>query len=74
MYEHGGSALDPRTLDPEKLGGSREYRISPPNRKAASAFSQSIPEDVKLYVAFSPLPDGFMNPNLTEDLNQIRVE
>ena len=74
MNAHGGSALDPRTLDPKNLTGSREYRISSPNKKAASDFSQSIPNDVKLYVAFSPLPDGFMNPNLSEDLKELRAE
>lgn len=74
MDRHGGSALDPRTLDPSKLTGSREYRISTPNKKAATLFAQTIPEETKLYVAFTPLPEAFMDPHLSEDLKEIRME
>lgn len=74
MDHHGGSALDPRSLDASKLRGSREYRISTPNQKAALEFAQIIPPDVNLYVALSPLPQGFADQNLITKLEKLITE
>ncbi|MDA0750049.1 MAG: hypothetical protein O2964_04985 [Verrucomicrobia bacterium] len=74
MHQHGGSALDPRTLDAEKLTGSREYRISSPNKKAASLFALTIPDNSRLFIALTPLPESFVNAQFSDNLEAIRKE
>jgi hypothetical protein len=71
MWEHRGSAVDPRTIKASDLKGSKEYRISTANLRNADTFTSVIPEDVQLTVALSPTPSSFADNELTPKLASI---
>ena len=71
MREHQGSAVDPRNLKDADLKGSKEYRISSATLRSAEAFTNVIPENVKLSIALSPTPESFADENLTPKLETI---
>ena len=74
MWEHQGSAVDPRSIKAPDLKGSKEYRISSANLGNSEAFTKVIPEGVQLTVALSPTPASFADGDLTPKLASILQE
>ena len=71
MWDHQGSAVDPRSLKEADLKGSKEYRISTTNQNNAALFAQIIPEGTQLAVALSPTPASFADESLVPKLASI---
>lgn len=74
MLRNRGSALDPRTLDPEKLTGSSDYRVASAHKKGAPDFGSVVPEGIKLYVGLTPLPESFPTDRYPEDFRKLATE
>jgi hypothetical protein len=63
LTQNKGSAVDP---DPRSFQGNAEYRLAPQLETKSRTFKAALPPGVRLFVAITPAPAGFVNRNYAE--------
>jgi len=71
LTQNKGSAVDP---DPRSFQGNAEYRLAPQLEARSRAFKAAIPPGVRLFVAITPAPAGFVHRNYPEIHRQMLLQ
>ena len=71
LTQNKGSAVDP---DPRSFQGNAEYRLAPQLEARSRAFKAAIPPGVRLFVAITPAPAGFVDRNYPEIHRQMLLQ
>lgn len=71
LTQNKGSAVDP---DPRSFQGNAEYRLAPQLETRSRAFKAAIPPGVRLFVAITPAPAGFVARNYPEFHRQMLLQ
>jgi hypothetical protein len=66
LATHRGSAIDPNNFDPTQISGSIEFRLARSLEPASRQFRALIPENMKLIVGITPLPQSAAPPGFAK--------
>jgi hypothetical protein len=68
LHQHHGSLLEPKA---EPFEGNAEYRLAPGLEPASREFQTAVPAGAKLFLAITPVPEGFALPGYSAQHRQM---